>query len=68
MLTTMLGLIAFAAGIERYLIRRATWLETMIFLASAACLLWPHHWIDVAGAALFATAVAMQKLISIEQK
>ena len=68
MLTTMLGLIAFAAGIERYLIRRATWLETMIFLASAACLLWPHHWIDVAGAALFATAVAMQKLISIEHK
>ena len=67
MITTMLGLIAFAAGIERYLIRKATWLETILFLASATCLLWPHHWIDVVGAALFTTVVAMQKLISVEK-
>jgi TRAP-type uncharacterized transport system fused permease subunit len=64
MLTTMIGLIAFAAGIERYLIRKATWVETALFLVAAACLLWPHHWIDVVGAALFIIAVGMQKVVS----
>jgi hypothetical protein len=29
MITTMLGLIAFASAIERYFIRRATWPETI---------------------------------------
>ncbi len=67
MLTTMCGLIAFAAGLERYLIRRATWLETTVLLAAAGCLLWPHHWIDLLGAALFTTVVVMQKWIRMER-
>ena len=32
MVTTTLGLVAFAAAIERYLFRPATWLETSLLL------------------------------------
>ncbi len=42
MLSTGLGLVAFAAALERYMLRRATWLETIIFLLAAAFLLWPE--------------------------
>ncbi len=63
MLTTMLGLIAFAAGIERYCFRRATWTETIIFLAAAVSLLWPSYLGNLVGVALFAIAVSLQKLV-----
>jgi TRAP transporter 4TM/12TM fusion protein len=60
MLTTLLGLVAFAAAIERYFIRKATWPETLLFLAAAAGLLWPAGWLDLAGIVLLASALALQ--------
>ena len=63
MLTTAFGLVAFAAGIERYFIRKTTWIETVLFWLAAACLLWPTFWIDIVGFALLAMVVAMQVLI-----
>jgi len=63
MLTTTLGLVAFAAGIERYFFRKATWLETILFWAAAACLLWPIFWVDMLGLALFVIVIVMQKMI-----
>jgi len=41
MLTTTLGLVAFAAVLERFLFRRATWLETVMLVVAAAALFWP---------------------------
>ena len=61
MIVTMLGLIAFASAIERYLLRRATWAETLLFWLAAAGLFWPSYWTDIAGLAAFALAVLMQK-------
>jgi len=61
MITTMIGLIAFASAIERYFIRRATWPETLLFWIAAAGLFWPQYWADGLGMAAFAAAVAMQK-------
>ncbi|MGA6926819.1 MAG: TRAP transporter permease, partial [Desulfosarcina sp.] len=61
MVTTMLGLIAFASAIERYFIRRATWLETLLFWFAAAGLLWPQYWADGLGLVCLAAAIAMQK-------
>ena len=61
MITTMLGLIAFASAIERYFIRRATWPEAILFWIAAAGLFWPQYWADGLGLAAFAAAVAMQK-------
>jgi TRAP transporter 4TM/12TM fusion protein len=61
MITTTLGLVAFAAAIERYLLRPATWLETALFLVAAVGLLWPVAWIDGVGFAALFTAVALQK-------
>jgi TRAP-type uncharacterized transport system fused permease subunit len=61
MVTTMLGLIAFASAIERFLIRPATWPETVLFWIAAAGLFWPQYWADGLGLAAFAAAVAMQK-------
>jgi TRAP transporter 4TM/12TM fusion protein len=60
MVTTMLGLVAFAAAIERYFIRKATWPETILLAAAAAGLLWPTLWADAAGFVLLVAAVALQ--------
>jgi TRAP transporter 4TM/12TM fusion protein len=61
MIATLLGLIAFASALERYFIRRATWLETILFWIAAAGLFWPQYWADGVGLIAFAAAVAMQK-------
>jgi len=62
MVTTLLGLIAFASGLERYFLRRATWLETVLFWLAALGLLWPQYWADVAGLGALAAALVLQKL------
>ncbi len=59
---TTLGLVAFAATLERYFFRRATWLETGLFLAAAIGLFWPSYWTDLAGIGAFVTALLLQKL------
>jgi TRAP-type uncharacterized transport system fused permease subunit len=61
MVVTMLGLIAFASAIERYLMRRATWIETLLFWLAAAGLFWPSYWTDGLGLVALAVVVAMQK-------
>jgi TRAP-type uncharacterized transport system fused permease subunit len=67
MITTMLGLIAFASAIERFFIRRATWPETILFWVAAAGLFWPEYWADGLGMAAFAIAVTMQKWASADR-
>lgn len=64
MVTTALGLAAFASGIERYMLRRATWLETVLLWAAALALLWPVPWIDLVGFLLLAVVVALQMFYS----
>jgi TRAP-type uncharacterized transport system fused permease subunit len=61
MATTTLGLVAFAAAIERYLIRRATLLETALLWIAAAGLLWPNDLVDAVGFAALVAAVLLQK-------
>ena len=41
------GLLAFAAALDRFFIRRATVLETALFVVAAGCLFWPD--ITLAG-------------------
>jgi TRAP transporter 4TM/12TM fusion protein len=60
MITTLLGLVAFAAAIERYFIRNATWPETVLFVVAAGGLLWPEWWLDVTGIIFLTAAVALQ--------
>ena len=62
MIATTLGLVAFAATIERYFFRRATLIETLLFLTAAGGLLWPGYVYDVVGITAFAAAVISQKL------
>ena len=61
MITTLLGLIAFASALERFFIRRTTWLETLLFWVAAAGLFWPEYWADGLGLAAFFAVFAMQK-------
>jgi TRAP transporter 4TM/12TM fusion protein len=61
MVTTTLGLVAFTSALERYFIRRATWLETGLFTLGAAGLFWPQAWGDLLGFIAFMSAVALQK-------
>ncbi len=58
---TLLGLIAFASGLERYFLRRATWLETVLFWLAALGLLWPNYWADAAGLIALTAALLLQK-------
>ncbi len=60
-ISTTCGLIAFAAFLERYLLRRATWSETILLGLAAAGLFWPEGYIDAIGLALFAIVVLLQK-------
>ncbi len=62
MVTTFLGLTAFAAALERFFFRRATWLETILFWLAAAGLLWPDTWADIAGLGIFLLVIGLQKL------
>jgi TRAP transporter 4TM/12TM fusion protein len=61
MITTSVGLVAFASALERYFIRPATWLETALFTLAAAGLFWTELWADVLGWAAFVTVVLLQK-------
>jgi len=64
MLITTLGLVAFAAAIERYLFRKASWLETLLLWVAAAGLFWPAYWADAAGIVLFGVVIVMQKVLA----
>ncbi len=44
------GLLAFAAVLDRYLLRRTTWGETAMLFVASACLFWPD--IELAGGAV----------------
>ncbi len=61
MITTTLGLVAFASALERYFLRRATWLETSLFCLAAAGLFWPEYWADLFGFIALVAAVLLQK-------
>ncbi|MBW1711652.1 MAG: hypothetical protein JRJ59_00680, partial [Deltaproteobacteria bacterium] len=61
--TTLCGLIAFAGVLERYFLRRMTWLETFLMALVAAVLFWPLPslvW-DVVALAAFGGLIVFQK-------
>jgi TRAP transporter 4TM/12TM fusion protein len=62
MVTSTLGLVAFASAIERFFLRQATWLETFLFWLAALGLFWPTYWADLAGLAVLIAAVLLQKM------
>ncbi|NNL77308.1 MAG: TRAP transporter permease [Desulfobacterales bacterium] len=64
MMATTLGLIAFASGLERFFLRRATWAETILFWIAAAGLFWPEYWADLFGLLALIAAVLLQKFYS----
>jgi len=61
MIITTLGLIAFASGLERFFLRRATWPETILFWLAAAGLFWPEYWADLVGLVALIAAILLQK-------
>ena len=61
MITTTLGLVSFASGLERYFLRKATLIETLLFWLAAIGLFWPAYWADMAGFTALILAVALQK-------
>ncbi len=61
MFVTTLGLVAFAAVLERYFFRALTWFETALFALAAVGLFWPAYWADAIGLALMVAAVGIHK-------
>jgi TRAP transporter 4TM/12TM fusion protein len=68
MIATTLGLVAFAAAIERFFLRRASLLETVLLWVAAAGLFWPQYWSNGAGLAIFVAVVVMQKATHSRQQ
>jgi TRAP-type uncharacterized transport system fused permease subunit len=60
MITTTLGLVAFASALERFCIRTATLVETVLFWLAAVGLLWTSFWTEAAGFFLLVIALALQ--------
>jgi TRAP-type uncharacterized transport system fused permease subunit len=60
MITTTLGLMAFASALERFCLRPATVLETVLFWLAAAGLLWTNYWTEAAGFVLLVTVLGLQ--------
>jgi len=66
------GLLAFAACLDRYLLRRTTWLETFLLLTAAICLFWPEFEAagtvipgfvtDLFGGAILVSTVLLQRV------
>jgi TRAP-type uncharacterized transport system fused permease subunit len=65
MITTTLGLVAFASALERFFLRKATRVETLLFWLAAIGLFWPTYWADLAGFVALLMACALQKFYPI---
>jgi TRAP-type uncharacterized transport system fused permease subunit len=61
MITTTLGLVAFASALERFCLRSATVLETVLFWLAAAGLLWTSYWTEAVGFIGLMAALALQR-------
>ena len=59
--TVLLGLVAFAAAWENYLLRRTTLLERLMLFVGAILLFLPGDWLDFGGIALFVIVYFLQK-------
>jgi TRAP transporter 4TM/12TM fusion protein len=68
MIMTTFGLLAFASALDRYFLRRATWLETVLFGLAAFGLFWPEYWANIAGLFVLGGAVLMQKFYSPQKR
>ncbi len=60
MICTLIGLIAFAACLDRYFLDHATWFEVLLLFGAASFLFWPSGWLDLIGFALFVFVVLKQ--------
>ncbi len=60
MVSTLVGLIAFAACLDRYLLDHATWFEVLLLFGAACGLFWPEGWVDLVGLALFVIVLIKQ--------
>ena len=57
-----LGIAALAAGFQRWLIRRATWLEAGMLVAAGLALTYPSQASDIGGVVLLTAVIAIQLL------
>jgi TRAP-type uncharacterized transport system fused permease subunit len=61
-LTGTIGVIALAASLECYFLRRTTWFERILFFAAAMLLIDPNAITDLIGIGLLAIVLLLQKL------
>ena len=61
-LTAAAGIAVLAAGLQRWLLARASVPEAALLVASGLMLVYPHETADLAGAALFLAVLAIHRL------
>ncbi len=60
MLLTTLGLIAFTSAMERYLLRKLGWIETVLMWGASLAMFWPIYWLSIVGAVVFIAIIVLQ--------
>jgi TRAP-type uncharacterized transport system fused permease subunit len=58
--TAAIGIAALAGGVQRWLLVRANWAETVMLIVAGLALVYPTTAADVVGLGLFAIVIAMQ--------
>ena len=53
MIITAFGLIAFAAALEGFLLKKLNWFELILMYGAALAMFWPVYWLSGAGVAVF---------------
>ena len=61
MASTSVGLIAFAACLEKWFLTEATWTEVALLFVGAAGLFWASIWANAVGFVLFLIVILKQK-------
>jgi TRAP transporter 4TM/12TM fusion protein len=62
MVLTALGLVAFTACMEQYLLKKLSVVETTTLGLAALAMFWPIYWLSIAGAVFFLAILALQWL------
>jgi TRAP-type uncharacterized transport system fused permease subunit len=61
-LTAMVGIVAVAAGVQKWALRACTLVERWLLIGGGLAVVYPSYWSDAAGVAIVIAVLAWQKL------
>ena len=65
LLTSFVGVLAFASAASGWLLRKSNWIERVLLAAAGLSLVYPAVWTDILGIALGGLAVLLQLVVKL---